>query len=324
MYYRSYRIWLILILSIVNLMVVLGGYTRLTDSGLSITEWNLWSGILPPFSLENWQILFAKYQEIPQFKEQNFHFSLADFQRIFWLEYIHRLVGRILGVVFILGGGYFVIKNKEKIKFIILCFFLLMSQGLMGWLMVYSGLSENISVSHFRLACHLLLAFVLFAVVFREFMMERKPLQKSKIFTSPQKGVFSKVFFSLLALQVIYGAFVAGKDAGLIYNEFPFMGEGVYPAEIFNKESFFRKIFYQEAILQFLHRVIATILLLLGVFIYYKDKAFKWVFSLLLVQYLLGIITILTFVHIHIAILHQFVALWLFALSFNYVIQKRV
>jgi cytochrome c oxidase assembly protein subunit 15 len=316
---QTYKVWLKSLIFLICAMVVVGGYTRLTGSGLSITEWQLFSGIFPPMSENAWIEMFQKYQQIPQYEQVNLHIALAGFKKIFWLEYIHRFLGRFLGLMFVLPGIFFLLKGVRSQKVIITSILLVLFQGLMGWYMVSSGLVHNVSVSHYRLAAHLLIAFVIFALILNELL--KKNGQKK---TEQRYKKTSAIWFALITLQVIYGAFVAGSDAGYFYNEFPLMGDNLYPSE-FLEVSMFERFFVDKASLQFLHRFVATFTLALSLVLIFalkvQNKIFSIIFSLIFWQYALGVMTLLSVVNIHLGVLHQFVALWLF--GYSYVFLRR-
>lgn len=316
---KNYNIWLITILTIIPIMVLVGGYTRLTDSGLSITEWALFKGILPPLSHDDWQDLFAKYQEIPQFIINNPNMDVYEFKNIFWLEYIHRILGRVIGLLIIIPALAFYIKGKINIKqkqFIITISLLVILQGFLGWFMVSSGLSELTSVSHYRLSIHLLLAFIIYSIVTNHYFIGK--LTKDKYISKKQNYKILKIFQIILILQIIYGAFVAGLDAGLIYNQYPLMGENFYPQEILDNNII--DIFLNEhATIQFIHRILALILVAVAFYMVrrklYENLLIKILLALILAQFIVGIITLLTIVNMHIAILHQLTALFLFSVT---------
>ncbi len=324
---KYYILWLKILLVFISFLVVLGGYTRLTDSGLSIMEWQVFKGFFPPLSLDQWQRLFNLYQQIPQFKNSNSFMDITSFKQIFWLEYFHRLVARMLGLIIIIPALYFIkFFFKEKRTFLIAIIILLLFQGFLGWFMVQSGFFQQVSVSHFRLAIHLFFAFLLFSIILQEYFSETKKIirQKSTITIAN----LQKIFFILVVMQIIYGAFVAGQDAGLIYNQFPFMGDKIYPEE-FLLASLKEKFLYDQASLQFLHRIFATILLLLISIIFMLEKKAKIkniqtkiIFFLIIFQYLLGIATILTVVNTHIAVFHQFIALWIFGFAYCWAVKS--
>ena len=225
--YISY--WLASMFWIVSIMIVVGGLTRLTDSGLSITEWELFSGFLPPLNETQWNVYFDLYKEIPEYKLQNYLMSLEDFKVIFWWEFIHRFLGRLIGIFFILPLIYFSMKLgfiKSKNLFII--FFLICLQGFVGWYMVSSGLIDRVDVSHYRLSLHLVLAFIILSLIFWNY------LKNKEISRSEKKINFSLpiIFLLLIFFQISIGAFVSGMDAGKIYNSWPLMGTAYFPDDI--------------------------------------------------------------------------------------------
>ena len=322
-----YRYWLVTCMIFIAIIVVLGGYTRLTDSGLSITEWNLITGILPPLNNSEWELLFFKYRQIPQFELVSFTMDLEGFKEIFWLEYIHRLVARILGVIIIIPALFFFFCFHKHKLFLIKVMLLVILQGCLGWFMVTSGLKDNVTVSHFRLAIHLILAFILFAIFTNHLFMM---FYKQKLFNKPNQNklfiFLIRGIFILISVQVIYGAFVAGLDAGMIYNDFPLMGNSIYPPELF-LVSISEMLLYNAATVQFIHRVLAYIICIFSVILllhvsvsnYHKIARIMIFFLIFLIfiQAILGIITILTIVNANFAVMHQFCGLILFATIFT-------
>lgn len=311
-YKKLYNIWLVTNIVLITFMVVIGGYTRLTGSGLSITEWDLISGILPPLTQNDWYKIFSLYQQIPQYKEVNFYMNLNDFKQIFWLEYVHRLLGRLIGISTILPAIFFYFnKNatrKKKQKLILLSFLVIL-QGTIGWFMVSSGLSELTSVSHYRLALHLFTAFIIYVIFCIEWLQPRKIKETKSYFNT------YLIFYILLIVQIIYGAFVAGLDAGYIYNSFPFMGDKIIANEIYHvtlAEFFLSNM----ATIQFIHRILAFLLVILALILIckgvLKNIIGKSLIILISLQFLLGVSTLLTIVNIHLAVLHQLFALLLF------------
>ncbi|MBT4922238.1 MAG: COX15/CtaA family protein [Rickettsiales bacterium] len=310
-------------------MIILGGFTRLTDSGLSITEWGVVSGIIPPLSQHDWSVLFRKYQEIPEFKLINFAMSIDGFKQIFWLEYLHRILGRILGIITISGFFAFLtcktFSGKQK-KHISIITVLIPIQGVIGWFMVKSGLSDDIDVSHYMLALHLTTAFALLFILARFYYDE----YHESLVIKERAGYlfFLRAIICVAFLQVVFGALVAGLNAGLIYNEFPFMGEGYLPREIYDNNLLSPSLVENPAIVQFIHRNIAFILsgliILFGYKFYktfniYIKKQYKLVIYLLLLQMLIGVLVLLTSVNIYLAILHQFIAaIFIYRLSWLY------
>ncbi|MBL6785588.1 MAG: COX15/CtaA family protein [Rickettsiales bacterium] len=310
-------------------MIILGGFTRLTGSGLSITEWNVFTGILPPLNHADWQILFAKYQLIPEFKIVNFDMNVEDFKRIFWLEYLHRILGRIIGLVTIFGFIFFIrdknisVSMKKKIAFIT---FFIPVQGLIGWYMVKSGLKDNVDVSHFMLAFHLTMAFILLFLLARFYHDAKFP--NTKLVTK-NYSKFVKFIIVIAFIQVVFGAFVAGLKAGLIYNEFPMMGDGFLPLEIYDHRFFSFAYINNPAIVQFIHRITAYLLSILIIILgvkFYKEfdlkikKQYKLVIYTLLLQIIVGITVLLTSLNIYLAVIHQLIAaILIYILSWFYI-----
>ncbi|MEE8294925.1 MAG: COX15/CtaA family protein, partial [Sphingomonadales bacterium] len=226
--------WLMIVALMVFLIIMVGGATRLTQSGLSIVEWKPLSGTFPPFSTEAWQEEFSAYKAYPEYQQRGQDMTLEDFKGIYWWEYSHRLLGRLIGLMFALPLLYFLRKGWIPREMKMRMFFLLAlgaGQGLLGWYMVQSGLVDRPSVSHYRLAAHLSLAVLVFAVL----MWTAWQFLEARQFEAPQDrafGGFTRGLLGFVSLQLIYGAFVAGLDAGLIYNEFPLMGGQVYPTEM--------------------------------------------------------------------------------------------
>ena len=243
---KSVIIWLFSGCFLIFVMVIVGGITRLTDSGLSMSTWSLIGGA-PPLNFQEWALAFDIYKQTPEGKI-NPHYTLADFKYIFFWEYLHRMIGRLLGLIFIIPFVYFLIKKKLSKKMIIKCCILLVmgaSQGLIGWWMVQSGLIDRPDVSHYRLAIHLTTAFLTCSYTFW--------VALSLIFPNSRAGnktVFIKLFvlFILLIIQIVYGAFVAGLKAGRIYNTWPKMGEHWIPESV---------LLDAGANSQFIHRTLA-------------------------------------------------------------------
>ena len=228
---RPVIIWLLSGCVLIFLMVIIGGITRLTHSGLSMVEWNIFMGALPPLNEVAWLELFQKYQRFPEFNELNYDFTLDDFKGIFWWEYIHRMLGRLIGLVFIVPFIYFLRKKmltRDLVLKCILMFLLGGFQGFLGWFMVRSGLIEVPRVSHIRIAAHLVTAFLTAGYVWWVVLGLIYPQQASNKLTSLRK--WSKALFFIIVVQIIYGAFVAGLRAGMVHNTFPLM-DGVWIAD---------------------------------------------------------------------------------------------
>ena len=322
--YISY--WLLLITFLVALMIIVGGLTRLTDSGLSITKWDLFSGILPPLSLKDWEKSFSLYKEIPEYKYLNSSMTLDQFKIIYWWEYIHRLLGRIVGLFYFLPLLYFTYKkvlNKKSLISLYLVFILILFQGFIGWYMVQSGLVERIDVSHYRLALHLTLAFIIFILLVWNFLK----LRNQKVLISNNRLPFYLPVFFLffILLQISLGAFVSGLDAGQIYQTWPLMNQSYFPDDSNLNDLFSMKAFETPSVVQFMHRNMAYLSILLFVFIatiIYRNNDFIYlrkitvmIFIFLFLQIFLGILTILSGAQIILASMHQIGSIFLITTS---------
>ena len=258
---KAITYWLLTIYLLLIFMIAIGGLTRLTDSGLSITQWELFKGILPPINSNEWNIYFEKYKKIPEFIYLNSDISLNEFKFIFYWEYFHRLLGRIIGLVCIIPLIYFFFKYKKNISMYkyTAIFFLVCLQGIVGWYMVESGLVDRVDVSHYRLATHLSLAFVILSLTLW-YIFENLQIKRfhNKISSSLVLSIFILIF-----LQIILGAFLAGLDGGLIYNTWPDMNGDFLPNDSNAKLIFSLEAFSTPSIVQFIHRNIAYILLIL-------------------------------------------------------------
>ena len=317
--YISY--WLASMFWIVSIMIVVGGLTRLTDSGLSITEWELFSGFLPPLNETQWNVYFNLYKEIPEYKLQNYLMSLDEFKVIFWWEFIHRFLGRLIGIFFILPLIYFSMKlgfNKSKNLFII--FFLICLQGFVGWYMVSSGLIDRVDVSHYRLSLHLVLAFIILSLIFWNY------LKNKGISRSEKKINFSLpiIFLLLIFFQISIGAFVSGMDAGKIYNSWPLMGTSYFPDDSSIVNLFNLNAFNDPSLVQFMHRNLAYLIFifyLLILFVVYKNnalnffKAIKIIGFILIIQIVLGVLTLLSGAQMIFSSMHQISSIFLVSSS---------
>ncbi len=314
-------IWLLSMFLIISLMIVVGGLTRLTDSGLSITEWELFSGFFPPMTTESWNNYFNLYKQIPEFKLQNYSMSLSEFKVIFWWEWIHRFLGRVIGLGFLLPLIYFTFKlNLRKLLNLYLIFILICFQGFIGWYMVSSGLVDRVDVSHFRLSLHLIIAFLILSLILWNFLS----LRIDKNFSNNISYYLLFTFLVLIFLQITVGAFVSGMDAGQIYNSWPLMGSTYFPDdnEFFN--IFKISAFSDPSLVQFMHRNLAYFILIFYFFILikiYRRKIFKlykpinYVGVLLLIQILLGILTLIYGAQIVLASMHQISSIFLVSSS---------
>jgi len=305
------KIWMITLLLMIVLIILVGGLTRLTDSGLSITTWELFVGTLPPLTNDKWIEYFNLYKAIPEYKEQNFNMTLNEFKIIFWWEWAHRQLGRLIGLTVLLPMIYFTIKNCFLIlKEYSIIFFLVCFQGFIGWYMVSSGLVDRIDVSHYRLSLHLFIAFVILSIVFWKFLK----LTNIKINKVNIQLNSIKFFFVLLFLQLIIGAFVSGMDAGKIYNTWPLMGSSYFPDDSMISDLFNMAVFDDQSLVQFIHRNLAYLIVALYFYILFfvlKSRNLNlrvpiFVIGIsLLFQIVLGILTILSGVKMFYASLHQ-------------------
>lgn len=308
--------WLMTVTFLIIMMVFIGGLTRLTDSGLSITSWKPLSGAIPPLSLEDWQKEFTAYQMIPQYKQLNVGMSLEEFKSIFWWEWGHRQLGRLIGLVYFIPFMIFLLKGmippswKKPLWFL---FFLGGLQGFVGWFMVRSGLSELTSVSHFRLALHLGMALLILVCTFWTALR----IRKDQTFQLPAFNIYTGLG-CFIFLQIIWGALVAGLDAGHIYNDFPLIDGKVIPFEVFSLS--LNEFFHSHLALQFIHRLFGYGLGLYAIcmcWCLWKQKAYKFTLWFpafaIFVQILLGIATLITVApvnHVWLASLHQIMAVF--------------
>ena len=286
-------------------MVVIGGITRLTGSGLSITEWKPIMGAIPPLNDLEWQTAFEKYKQIPQFQKINADFELCDFKDIFWWEWLHRQIGRLIGLVFLLPFFYFFFTKQFKpatTKKMLFLFLLGGIQGFLGWFMVKSGLTERTSVSHIRLAIHLLAAFITFG--FNMYYALELKYTKTERIQLNNKGKLLNYFAGFLIIQIMYGAFVAGLHAGKIHMTFPLMSGELIPNGIMFQSPVWLNFFDNPITVQFIHRFFAFTIVFMTALLFLKMKKetlshyqTKGVYLLMVavaIQFLLGIFTLLT------------------------------
>jgi heme a synthase len=305
------KIWLLILLSLITLIILVGGLTRLTDSGLSITTWELFAGFIPPLTNDKWIDYFNLYKTIPEYKEQNTNMILSEFKVIFWWEWAHRQLGRLIGLTVLLPLIYFTIKDGSWIiKKYGLIFLLVCVQGFLGWYMVSSGLVNKIDVSHYRLSLHLVLAFLILSIVFWNYL----ELTQLKINQISIKLYLVKFFLFLLFIQLIIGAFVSGMDAGKVYNTWPLMGSSYFPDDSKFIEFLNIGVFDNPSIVQFIHRNLAYLIVLVYIYLLifvfnYANKIFRKPILIigisLFTQVILGVLTILSGVKIFYASLHQ-------------------
>jgi cytochrome c oxidase assembly protein subunit 15 len=308
---RFIEIWLYTMFILIFLIVAVGGLTRLTDSGLSITEWELFKGILPPLSDEKWIFYFDEYKKIPEYTEINYNMTLSEFKVIYYWEYGHRILARLIGLFSIVPLIYLFLKYKNERKNIykyFLIFILICFQGFLGWFMVKSGLVNNTDVSHYRLALHLSVALLIISLVYW-FLISNLNIKK---FLVKIPNRILNIFLILIVIQIIFGAFLAGLDGGLLYNTWPDMNGFVMPSDVILKDLFALDSTNNPSVIQFYHRKIAYVIFLFLIYLNYlflkKGMDYK-IFIILnlaiLFQIALGIITLLSGVKISYASLHQ-------------------
>lgn len=318
---RSVRIWLWIGLCMTLIQVLLGGITRLTGSGLSITEWDVILGSIPPMNETQWNEAFDKYKQFPQYHLINQDMTLEGFKKIFFWEYLHRNWARLIGFVFIIPFLWFLFRKKLNREWILKLLFLLFLgglQGLMGWIMVASGLIDKPWVSPYNLTIHLLLALLVFVyilwLIFR--LRDEQPQEEH-----PTVSKHMKWILVLVILQIMFGGFMAGTKAGLTYTTYPLMDGRFFPENFFLFDSFLTNIFENQAAINFIHRTLAAIVVIcILVFAfnnmnYVSTKIRKAILALLFLvflQFSLGIYTLLSGrlgeISIPLGVLHQFTA----------------
>ncbi len=313
---KQLTIWLFSCLFIVFLIVIVGGSVRLTGSGLSIVYWKPVTGILPPLNDQEWSKEFHAYQQFPEYKKVNFDITLSDYKYIYWWEYIHRILGRLLGLVFLIP--FLIFRWQKKIntilqKKMIIIFLLGGLQGFIGWFMVKSGLSDKPQVSHYRLALHLSLAYLIFCsmlwMMLGFYRPQIRPVEQRK-----KKSLrLNQWLLFFLGFQIIYGAFVAGLKAGYIYNTFPLMGSYFFPDSAFHLQPFWINFFDSKPMVQFIHRILGYLIFFLGIiftFQMYKDFPKEKIIVhislfLLVLQVILGVATLVFAVPTWLGVMHQ-------------------
>ena len=274
-YNKSIRLWLITMFLLIIFIITIGGLTRLTDSGLSITQWELIRGFLPPLNAEQWTFYFDEYKKTTEYKTVNYNMNLAEFKIIYYWEYAHRLIARLIGFFAIVPLLYIYFKYKNNLlkdlKYFLI-FIAVCIQGFVGWFMVKSGLINNVDVSHYRLALHLFVALFILSITFW-FILENFEIKK---FTFKINNKFTNFFLILILVQIILGAFLAGLNGGLLYNTWPdmngnFLGDDIYKKDLYNIQSL-----NNPSVIQFYHRITAYILIffliILNCFFYIKKK----------------------------------------------------
>ena len=326
------RIWLGILFALVVVMILVGGLTRLTDSGLSITEWNLVTGALPPMNDAAWQSEFAKYQQIPEFQLQNHAMDLDGFKSIYWWEWGHRFLGRFIGLVWAIGFFWFLIRKQIPVGWtqrLLVLGALGGLQGAIGWWMVSSGLTGRVvDVASYRLAIHLGLAFIILGLIAWHMMGLAQP---EAALMKARRGKDKKLFsmgtglMHFAFLQILLGALVAGIDAGRGYIDWPYMGGQIIPDDMFMLVPAWTNFFENAALTQFIHRLAGYLLLIFAIIAWRKSRAsgnsftkgaFTVVLAMMGMQAVLGIVTVMNAAPLHLAIVHQLgaIVLWVMIL----------
>lgn len=315
------RAWLMALFGLITVMIVVGGLTRLTDSGLSITEWNLVTGTLPPMNAADWTTEFEKYQASPEYRLQNSGMSLEAFKSIYWWEWGHRQLGRFIGTVWIIGFlGFWAAGAIPKgwHRRLLIIGVLIGLQGAIGWWMVHSGLQgDRVDVASYRLATHLGLAFAILATVQWSILLlgrsEAENMQARRLRDRSLWGMGTGLMHMAM-LQIVIGALVAGIDAGRSFVDWPLMAGQVFPPNAFDYEPLWRNFFENPGLVQFIHRVVGYLLALFAIGALMRGRkaatpgtrfAFVAASLMIWVQMTLGIVTVLNAAQLHIAITHQ-------------------
>jgi len=336
---RAIRVWLMVLFALVTVMIAVGGMTRLTDSGLSITEWRPITGAIPPFSAEDWQREFDLYRQIPEYQLQNRGMSLAEFKVIYWWEWGHRQLGRVIGLVWAAGFLWFLFRRQIPAGWtprLLGLGALGGLQGAIGWWMVSSGLTGTmLDVASYRLAIHLGLAFVILGLiawyVFRLGRTEAALLQARRS-REPKLFSMSTGLMHFAMLQILLGALVAGIDAGRSFPDWPLMAGGVFPPDPFELEPLWRNFFEDDGLVQFMHRTAGYLLAIFGVVVWLRARrspngatrfAFNAMIAAMALQVVLGILAVIYMAPVHIAIVHQAgaVLLWVLILRGRFLAQ---
>jgi cytochrome c oxidase assembly protein subunit 15 len=326
--------WLLSGCFFIYVMVVVGGITRLTHSGLSMVEWKPVTGALPPMNSSDWNDLFEKYKQSPEYKEINTQFTVEDFKSIFWWEFIHRLIGRFIGVLFFIPFVYFLIRRKLSTDVLWNCILIMVMggfQGVLGWYMVKSGLVKNPNVSHYRLAAHLISAFAVFGLTFNLVLKLYFGGENSLSKAVPKLKWPAIILFILVIFQIIYGAFTAGLKAGYAYNTYPKMNGEWLPIRDLILQPFYKNFLENPAGVQFIHRWLAGLVILLVAYIwwksrnlvlgYYQKLSINLLVFCVLIQFLLGLLTLLYAVPAVLGVLHQTGAFFLFSACIFFIFQ---
>jgi len=336
---RAIRGWLIALFAMVVVMISVGGLTRLTDSGLSITEWNVVKGAMPPMNAAAWNAEFAKYQAIPEYQLQNKGMTLSEFKSIYWWEWGHRQLGRIIGLVWAVGFLFFLATKRIPTGWtgrLVLLGALGGLQGAIGWWMVSSGLTGTmLDVASYRLAIHLGLAFVILGFITWYALQLSRPereLMQARRTREPRLQAHTTALIIVAFVQILLGALVAGIDAGRNYTDWPLMAGAFLPPDMWQIEPLWRNFFENDGLVQFIHRIWGYILFAFGLRVWFvarrssytaTKRAVDWMAVILFGQIVLGIITVMSSAAVHLALLHQITAviLWVLILRARHLAQ---
>ena len=322
------RAWLVCLSVLLVFMILVGGLTRLTDSGLSITEWKPILGAFPPVTEQAWDLEFEKYKLIPEYILQNSGMLLSEFKIIYWWEWGHRQLGRIIGLVWFLGFSWFLVSKKIPMGWtgrLLTLGALGGFQGAVGWWMVSSGLSNNmLDVASYRLATHLGIAFIILGfILWYTLILDLSEADLLVRLRTRDQSIYGKStgLMHLIFLQILLGALVAGIDAGRNYVDWPLMAGGFLPPDLFALEPVWRNFFEDDGLVQFIHRMSGYILFLFGIYVWFRSRksgnlqirnALSLVMFIIFLQMTIGVITVMYSAPWHIAIFHQFgaIVLW--------------
>ncbi|HMC00251.1 MAG TPA: COX15/CtaA family protein [Flavobacteriaceae bacterium] len=318
--------WLATGCLLIFIMVIIGGITRLTHSGLSISNYKLISGTIPPLNETEWKEAFELYKQYPEYQKLNYHFNLEDFKDIYFWEWLHRFIGRLIGLVFFIPFLYFIITkqlSKSTIKKSLILLGLGAFQGFLGWYMVKSGLIDRPDVSHYRLATHLTTAFITFAYTL--WVILDIILPNKKVINIRFRNLL-RITLAIVLLQIIYGAFVAGLDAGFIHNHWPMMSEGKFMHETVYKEQnpLYKNFIEGKSGVQFVHRILAYIVVFIIFIVWnkgrkmnltrYQSRGINLLLLMVGFQFLLGVLTLILQVPVWLGIAHQIGAFMLLSI----------
>ncbi|GLB49965.1 COX15/CtaA family protein [Neptunitalea lumnitzerae] len=315
--------WLLTGCFLIFIMVVIGGITRLTHSGLSISDYKLITGTIPPIGDQEWNEAFELYKQYPEYQKLNTHFTIEDFKDIYFWEWLHRLIGRMIGMIFLIPFLYFLVRKQltsSTIRKSVILLLLGGLQGFFGWYMVKSGLVDRPDVSHYRLALHLTTAFITFAATL---WVALDIIYPDRISVNKKFRNLIRLALIILLIQIIWGAFVAGLDAGFIHNHWPLMSEGklIHPTVYTEQEPLMKNFFEGKSGVQFVHRYLAYVVVIFILVLYLKGKTMSLTLTqkkglralmfIVILQFILGVFTILLAVPVWLGVAHQVGAFFL-------------